>query len=90
MQTVKNITSIKYFLDLFETVDDEYSFDVKYHEKAPKTHFRSLPTFIAEFNKVYISYENLKENVLNDVSLHDSIIIRPTIVKHKHKQLCHS
>ena len=45
MQTVKNITNIKYFLDRFETVDHEYGFDVKYHEKAPKTHFHSLQTF---------------------------------------------
>ena len=50
MQTVKNITSIKYFLDRFETVDHEYAYDVKYHKRAPKTHFHSLPTFVAEFN----------------------------------------
>ena len=50
MQTVKNITSLKYFLDRFETVDQEYAFDVKYHPQAPKTHFHSLPTFVAEFN----------------------------------------
>jgi len=50
MQTVKNITSIKYFLDRFETIDHEYAYDVKYHKQAPKTHFHSLPTFVAEFN----------------------------------------
>ena len=41
MQTVKNITSLKYFLDRFETVDPEYSFDVNYHPKAPETHFHT-------------------------------------------------
>jgi len=50
MQTVKNITSIKYFLERFETIDKEYSFTVPYHDKAPNTFFHSLPTFIAEFN----------------------------------------
>ena len=50
MQLVKNITNIKYFLDRFETVDHEYTFDVKYHKRAPKTHFRSLPTFVAKFH----------------------------------------
>ena len=50
MQTVKNITSLKYFLERFETIDDEYSFNLTYHDKAPNTFFRSLPTFIAEFN----------------------------------------
>ena len=55
MQTVKNITSIKYFLNLFETVDHEYSFDVKYHKKAPKSHFHSLPTFVAEFRNCSVN-----------------------------------
>jgi len=48
MQTVKNITSLKYFLERGETVDHEYAFDVKYHKDA-KSHFHSLPTFVAEF-----------------------------------------
>ena len=55
MQTVKNITSIKYFLDRFEQVDQEYSFTVPYHNKAPKTYFRSLPTFVAEFKNCSIN-----------------------------------
>ena len=55
MQTVKNITSLKYFLDRFETVDPEYSFDVNYHLKAPETHFHSLPTFVAEFNNCSVN-----------------------------------
>jgi len=82
MQTVKNITSIKYFLDRFETVDNEYSFDVKYHEKAPKTHFHSLPTFVAEFR-------NCSVNTLPCLITEDRHLITenvwPLLHKYKHK-----
>ena len=82
MQTVKNITSIKYFLDRFDTVDPEYSFDIKYHPRAPKTHFNSLPTFIAEFNNC--SVHTLPLLVTED----DHLItdhVWPLLHKYKHK-----
>ena len=82
MQTVKNITNIKYFLDRFETVDHEYGFDVKYHEKAPKTHFHSLPTFVAEF-------KNCSVNTLPCLITEDRHLITnniwPLLHKYKHK-----
>ena len=82
MQTVKNITSIKYFLNRFETVDGEHSFDVKYHKKAPKTHFRSLPTFVAEF-------KNCSVNTLPCLITDDRNLITdnvwPLLHKYKHK-----
>ena len=82
MQTVKNITSIKYFLDRFETVDNEYSFDMEYHKKAPKTHFRSLPTFVAEFR-------NCSANTLPCLITEDKHLITdniwPLLHKYKHK-----
>ena len=82
MQTVKNITSLKYFLDRFETVDPEYSFDVNYHLKAPETHFHSLPTFVAEFN-------NCSVNTLPLLVTEDRHLITdhvwPLLHKYKHK-----
>ena len=81
-QLVKNITSIKYFLDRFETVDNEYSFDMEYHKKAPKTHFRSLPTFVAEFR-------NCSTNTLPCLITEDRHLITdniwPLLHKYKHK-----
>ena len=46
--SVKNITSLKYFLDRLETVDPEYNYTVPYH-KDVYPQFTSLPTFVAEF-----------------------------------------
>jgi len=49
MQTVKNISSLKYFLERWEAVDPEYNYTVPYHNSIdPK--FTSLPTFVAEFH----------------------------------------
>ena len=45
---MKNIDSIKYFLDKFETVDHSYDYTVPYH-KDVNSNFKSLPTFVAEF-----------------------------------------
>lgn len=47
--SVKNINSLKYFLDRWETVDPEYNYTVPYHESIDP-HFTSLPTFVAEFH----------------------------------------
>jgi hypothetical protein len=46
---MKNINSIKYFLDRWETVDSGYDYTVPYHENIDP-HFTSLPTFVAEFH----------------------------------------
>ena len=48
MPTVKNIDSIKYFLNRFPTIDNGYHYSVEYHEDALNS-FSSLPTFVAEF-----------------------------------------
>ena len=50
---MKNIQSIKYFLDRWETVDPEYNYTVDYH-KDIDPHFSSLPTFVAEFHNCKI------------------------------------
>ena len=47
--SVKNINSLKYFLDRWETVDPEYNYTVPYH-KSIDPNFTSLPTFVAEFH----------------------------------------
>ena len=46
---MKNIDSIKYFLDKWETVDTSYDYTVPYHKEVD-AHFTSLPTFVAEFH----------------------------------------
>ena len=50
---VKNINSLKYFLDRWETVDPEYEYSVPYHETVD-SNFKSLPTFVAEFHNCKI------------------------------------
>ena len=47
--SVKNISSLKYFLERWEAVDPEYNYSVQYH-KSIYPHFTSLPTFVAEFH----------------------------------------
>jgi hypothetical protein len=47
---VQNITSLKYFLDRWETVDMEYNYKVPYHPDI-QSNFTSLPTFVAEFHE---------------------------------------
>jgi len=47
---VKNINTLKYFLDRWEMVDPEYNYTVPYHESIDP-HFTSLPTFVAEFHE---------------------------------------
>ena len=46
---MKNIESIKYFLDRWEMVDNGYAYTVNYHDSVDP-HFTSLPTFVAEFH----------------------------------------
>ena len=46
---MKNIDSIKYFLDRWEMVDNSYDYSVPYHDDIDP-HFTSLPTFVAEFH----------------------------------------
>jgi len=48
MPTVKNIDSIKYFIDRFVMIDSGYEYTVNYH-KDMDPNFKSLPTFMAEF-----------------------------------------
>jgi len=48
MPTVKNINSLKYFLNRFPTIDSGYEYSVNYH-KDVDANFKSLPTFMAEF-----------------------------------------
>ena len=54
-QFVKNITSIKYFLERSELVDQEYNINCAYHPKAPEKSWHSLPTFVAEFNNCSVN-----------------------------------
>jgi len=52
--SVKNINSLKYFLDRWETVDQGYNYQVDYHANADSS-FTSLPTFVAEFNNCSVN-----------------------------------
>ena len=53
-QLVKNITSIRYFLDKHDIVDSSYDISMKYHPKA-SSQFVSNPTFVAEFNNCSVN-----------------------------------
>ena len=46
---MKNINSLNYFLEKWETVDTSYNYTVPYHEDI-NPNFTSLPTFVAEFH----------------------------------------
>ena len=50
---MKNIDSIKYFLDKWDIVDNSYTYTVPYH-KDIDPNFTSLPTFVAEFHNCKI------------------------------------
>jgi hypothetical protein len=63
-------------------VDQEYTFDVKYHDKAPNTFFRSLPTFIAEFNNCSVHTLPLLVTEDRHLITHH---VWPLLHKHKHK-----
>ena len=52
--SVKNINSLKYFLDRWEMVDPEYNYTVPYHDSIDP-HFTSLPTFVAEFHECKVN-----------------------------------
>jgi len=52
--SVKNINSLKYFLDRWEMVDPEYNYTVPYHESIDPM-FTSLPTFVAEFHECKVN-----------------------------------
>ena len=54
-QLVKNITSIKYFLDRHESIDKAWDINIDYHSKAPKKSWTSLPTFVAEFKNCLVN-----------------------------------
>jgi len=51
---VKNIQSIKYFLDRWDYIDPEYQYSVPYHESV-NGNFTSLPTFVAEFHNCRVN-----------------------------------
>ena len=53
-QLVKNITSIRYFLDKHNIVDNSYDINMNYHPKVPSK-YTSNPTFVAEFNNCSVN-----------------------------------
>ena len=53
-QLVKNITSLRYFLDKHNIVDNSYDINMNYHPKVPSK-FTSNPTFVAEFNNCSVN-----------------------------------
>ena len=54
-QLVKNITSIKYFLNNHNIVDPACDINMNYHPKAPAKSWASLPTFVAEFKNCSVN-----------------------------------
>ena len=55
MQTVKNITDIKYFLHQFDSIDSEYTFNLNWHPLVNQTSWTSLPTFVADFQNCSVT-----------------------------------
>ena len=53
-QLVKNITSIRYFFDKYDIIDNSYDINMKYHATVPGR-FTSNPTFVAEFNNCSVN-----------------------------------
>ena len=53
-QLVKNITSIRYFLDKYDIIDNSYDINMKYHATMPGK-FTSNPTFVAEFKNCSVN-----------------------------------
>ena len=82
MQTVKNITNIKYFLSRAEIVDNEYIFNVNWHSLIKQTQWRSLPTFVTDFS-------NCSATSLPAIVTHDQHLITnhvwPLLAKVKNK-----
>jgi len=55
MQTVQNISDIKYFLHQFEIIDDSYDYHVKWADLRLKYDFTSMPTFVADFHNCSVT-----------------------------------
>ena len=55
MQTVKNISDIKYFLHQWDIIDHSFDYTVEYSKLNPTTKFTSLPTFVADFHNCSVA-----------------------------------
>jgi len=55
MQTVQNISDIKYFLHQWDIIDDSYDYNVQYSNLNPVTNFTSMPTFVADFHNCSVA-----------------------------------
>ena len=55
MQTVKNISDIKYFLHQWDIIDHSFDYTVEYSKLNPITKFTSLPTFVADFHNCSVA-----------------------------------
>ena len=51
MQTVENISDIKYFLHQFDIIDESYDYYLKWANMKMEMKFTSMPTFVADFHK---------------------------------------
>ena len=51
---VKNITSIKYFTERFDSIDPPSTYRVDYHAEAPQKEFESNPTFVGSFKNCMV------------------------------------
>ena len=55
MQTVENISDIKYFLHQFDVIDDSYEYYLKWADMKMDVKFTSMPTFVADFHNCSVS-----------------------------------
>ena len=55
MQTVQNISDIKYFTHQWDIIDDAYEYSIPNEHGAFETSYKSLPTFVSDFSNCSIN-----------------------------------
>ena len=55
MQTVKNISDIKFFLENWDMIDNSFNYTAKWSDLEIQRDFTSLPTFVADFNNCSVA-----------------------------------
>ena len=54
MQTVQNISDIKYFTRQWDIIDGSYTYDVQWHPRLKNT-YTSMPTFVADYSNCSVN-----------------------------------
>ena len=82
MQTVKNISDIKFFLENWDMIDNSFNYTAKWSDLDIQSDFTSLPTFVADFNNCSVA--NLPVLVTEDRKMITNHVW-PLIAKYRDK-----